>query len=75
MKLNITLDGKRFYRSTTNAWIFGICGGLADHFGWSSKFVRAAFVIGAVVVPGISTLGIIILYLAIGLLIPSADQA
>lgn len=75
MKLNITLDARRFYRSTTNAWLFGICGGLADHFGWNPTIVRAVTVIGAVAVPGISTLGIVILYVALGLLIPSADQA
>lgn len=75
MKLNITLDGQRFYRSTTNAWIFGICGGLANHFGWNANLVRAAFAIGAVAVPGISTLGIVVLYVVLGLLIPTPDQA
>lgn len=74
MKLNITLDGHRFYRSTTNAWIFGICGGLADHFGWNTTLVRAALVLGAVAVPGISTLSIIVLYIVLGLLIPTPDQ-
>lgn len=75
MKLNITLDGHRFYRSTTDAWIFGICGGLAKHFGWNPTIVRVATVIGAVAVPGITTLGVILLYIALGLLIPSEDQA
>lgn len=75
MKLNITLDGKRFYRSTTNAWIFGICGGLANHFGWNPMLVRALTVAGALMVPGVSTLGVIVLYLVLGLLIPSEDQA
>ena len=75
MKLNITLDGHRFYRSTTNAWIFGICGGLANHFGWNATLVRAALAVGAVVVPGVSTLGIALLYVVLGLLIPSEDQA
>lgn len=75
MKLNITLDGHRFYRSNTDAWIFGICGGLANHFGWNPTIVRAAVGIGAVAVPGISTLSIIVLYLVLGLLIPTPDQA
>lgn len=75
MKLNITLDGRRFYRSNTEAWIFGLCGGIAQHFGWNPMLVRAIFGIGAVAVPGISTLGIILLYLVLGLLIPTADQA
>lgn len=75
MKLNITLDGRRFYRSTNNSWLFGICGGLANHFGWNSSLVRAFTVAAAVLVPGVSTLGIIVLYIALGLLIPSDAQA
>lgn len=75
MKLNITLDGRRFYRSNTDAWIFGLCGGMAQHFGWNPTLVRALTVAAAVMVPGISTLGIVILYIALGLLIPTADQA
>ncbi len=74
MKLNITLDGRRFFRSNSDAWIFGICGGLAEHFGWNSNVVRAVFGIGAVAVPGVSTLGIVILYVILGLLIPMPDQ-
>lgn len=75
MKLNITLDGRRFYRSSTNAWVFGICGGLAKHFGWNPKFVRAAFAVGAIALPGISTILVVGLYIALGLLIPADDQA
>lgn len=75
MKLNITLDGRRFYRSTSNSWIFGISGGLANHFGWNSNYVRAFTVAAALLVPGVSTLGVIVLYIALGLLIPSDAQA
>lgn len=75
MKLNITLDGQRFYRSTTNAWFFGICGGLANHFGWNPNIVRVATAILGVAVPGVTTLGVIIAYIALGLLIPADDQA
>jgi len=75
MKLNITLDGRRFYRSSTDAWMFGICGGLARHFGWDAKLVRAATAIGAIALPGISTLAVAVLYIALGLLVPADDQA
>lgn len=75
MKLNITLHGRRFYRSTTNAWFFGLCGGLADHFGWETKWVRLALAIATVAVPGIGTLGVIAAYFALGLMIPSREQA
>lgn len=74
MKLNITLDGRRFYRSTTTRWIFGVCGGLADHFGWNPTIVRIATVVGAVALPGISTMIIVALYIALGLLVPTQDQ-
>lgn len=75
MNLNITLDGRRFYRSDSDQWIFGICGGLAEHFGWKSSWVRIATAALAVAMPGISTLGVILLYLALGLLIPGRHQA
>lgn len=75
MKLNITLDGRRFYRSSTNAWLFGICGGLAKHFGWDPKLVRALTLFGAIMVPGVSTLLVAVAYIALGLLIPADDQA
>lgn len=75
MKLNITMAGRRFYRSTSDQWIFGICGGIAQHFGWKSSYVRIATAIGAIALPGISTLLVIVLYVAAGLLIPADDQA
>lgn len=75
MKLNITLDGRRFYRSNSNQWIMGICGGLANHFGWNPSLVRALTVAFALVVPGVSTLGVIVAYIVLGLMIPSEDEA
>ncbi len=75
MKLNITLDGRRFYRSNTDAWLFGICGGLAKHFNWDAKLVRLVVAVLAVAVPGVSTLGMILGYIILGLMIPSEDQA
>ncbi len=75
MKLNITLDGRRFYRSNSDAWLFGICGGLARHFNWNPTLVRLVTVIAAVAAPGVSTIAVAALYIAMGLLIPSEDQA
>jgi phage shock protein PspC (stress-responsive transcriptional regulator) len=75
MKLNITLDGRRFYRSNSDAWLFGICGGLARHFSWNPMLVRGVVAILAIAVPGISTIGMILAYIVLGLLIPSEDQA
>lgn len=75
MKLNITLDGRRLYRSSTNAWLFGVCGGVAQHFGWNPSLVRLVTAVGAIALPGISTIAVVVLYIVLGLLIPSADQA
>jgi phage shock protein C len=75
MKLNITLDGRRFYRSNSDAWLFGICGGLAKHFNWNPMLVRAVVAFLALAVPGISTIGVLLAYIVLGLMIPSEDQA
>lgn len=75
MKLNITLDGRRFYRSNRNQWLFGICGGIAEHFGWKPSHVRLATAAIAIAIPGASTLAALVAYIALGLLIPSQDQA
>lgn len=74
MKLNITLDGRRYYRSTQGRWVFGVCGGIAQHFGWKSWMVRLGLTIAAIAVPGISTVLIVMLYIALGLLVPTDNQ-
>jgi phage shock protein C len=38
---------KKLYRSRTNRWIFGVCGGLAEFFGIDPIVVRLVFIIGA----------------------------
>ena len=32
------------YRSTQNRVLFGVCGGLAERYGWDPTLVRLAFV-------------------------------
>lgn len=75
MNLNITLDGRRFYRSNTNQWLFGVCGGLAEHFGWKPWMVRLGVAVGAIALPGVSTLAVIVAYIALGITVPTRDQA
>lgn len=36
---------KRFYLSTTDCKIAGVCGGIAEYFGVDSLLVRIAFVV------------------------------
>lgn len=69
MDLDITLGGKRLYRSNSNAWMFGVCGGIAENLHINPLVVRAVFVLlsFSVVVP--------ILYIVLGLSIPSEALA
>lgn len=43
---------KRFYRSRTDKVWLGVCGGLAERFGWEPSLVRILFVIGFFFMPG-----------------------
>lgn len=54
-------------RSRRNALIGGVCGGIAEHFGWSPTATRVAYVllsILSVAFPGI------IVYLVLWLVLP-----
>ncbi|MFQ5648865.1 MAG: PspC domain-containing protein [bacterium] len=33
-------SSRRIYRSKSNRWIAGVCGGVAEHFGWDATIVR-----------------------------------
>ncbi len=39
---------RRFYRSLLNSKLFGVCGGIAEYFGWSVKKVRIAVFISGI---------------------------
>jgi phage shock protein C len=58
------------YRSRTNRWIRGVCGGIAEKLGVPPLWVRLGFVVAAVIVPGVSLLTMIILYVLLGILLP-----
>jgi phage shock protein PspC (stress-responsive transcriptional regulator) len=68
MHLDIGLE-----RSRRNRWIRGVCGGLAHKFGIDAIWVRVGFAIAAFVVPGVSTMAVFLLYVALGLLLPESD--
>ena len=57
-------------RSTSNRWIFGVCGGIAEKFGMNALAVRLGIAVLAVVIPGISVFPVIMLYILGGLLLP-----
>lgn len=53
-----------FRLNRTNAKMMGVCGGIADFFGWDVTVVRVAWTVGTLL--GIGSL--ILVYLAIGLI-------
>lgn len=73
-KLNITLDGRQLKRSRKDKWFMGVCGGVAEHYGMSAGMVRLITAVLTLAVPGISTSFFIILYIALGLMIPEDDE-
>lgn len=57
-------------RSTKNRWVFGVCGGIAEKYGMNPLAVRVGLIILAIVIPGVSFVPTILLYIAAGLLLP-----
>jgi phage shock protein C len=58
-------------RSRRNALLGGVCGGIAEHFGWSPTATRVAYVllsILSVAFPGI------IVYIVLWLVLPQAED-
>jgi phage shock protein PspC (stress-responsive transcriptional regulator) len=42
---------RRLYRSRRHRVVAGVCGGIAEYFGWSPTLVRLAF-IASLILPG-----------------------
>jgi phage shock protein C len=58
--------GTRAFRlDRTNAKFMGVCGGIANYFGWDANLVRVAWVLGTILGFG----SLILIYLAIGLIV------
>lgn len=36
---------KRLVRSSTDRWVAGVCGGVAEYFGWDPNVVRLVYVL------------------------------
>ncbi|APT84136.1 PspC domain-containing protein [Corynebacterium aquilae] len=49
MTNNFPTPTNRLYRSSTDKYLAGVCGGIAQHFGWDPALVRIMAVLGAVV--------------------------
>jgi len=62
---------KRFYRSRTDKVWLGVCGGIAERFGWEPVLVRLLFVLSIFFMAGPLS---IFTYLIIALLTPKAPS-
>ena len=60
---------KKLLRSSRDKWIAGICGGIAEYFGWNPDVLRLVWVILTV---STAFCGVII-YLVLWLIMPKAD--
>ncbi|MCD9155274.1 PspC domain-containing protein [Aeromicrobium duanguangcaii] len=61
---------KRLTRSTTDKWLGGVCGGLAQYTGVDANLIRLITVV--LVVVGVGTT--LLVYLAAWLLMPQAQE-
>ncbi|TQM28692.1 PspC domain-containing protein [Nocardia bhagyanarayanae] len=61
----MTAPVRRLTRTSHDKWIAGVCGGIAQYFGWNAGIVRLLFVLSCLL-PGPQ----FILYLVLWLVIP-----
>src|SRR5689334_22910540 len=47
------VERPKLYRSTSDRWIAGVCGGIAEHLGISSGLVRLLMILAALAGPGV----------------------
>jgi phage shock protein C len=67
------LNNVGLYRSKRDRWVMGVCGGIAHQFGISATLTRVLTIVLAVIVPGISFIGVVLIYIALGILLPESD--
>jgi phage shock protein C len=64
----------RIKRAKRDRWILGVCGGIAHTYGWSSGAVRLATVVLAIVIPGPSLVATLLVYFALGAILPESEE-
>ncbi len=58
--------GKKLYRSGDDRMLTGLCGGIADYFGWDATLVRIAAVLLEFMTAGLLIIG----YFIISIIVP-----
>jgi phage shock protein PspC (stress-responsive transcriptional regulator) len=66
--------GMGIRRAKRDRWIYGVCGGVARHYGWNSTAVRAVVVLLAIIIPGISVVPAVLIYILLGYLLPETEE-
>ncbi len=62
------------YRSTTAKWLFGVCGGIAEHLGVKSLWVRLAVLAICILPAGIGFFPTIPIYLILAFMLPKDSE-
>ena len=60
-------------RSSRNKWIRGVCAGIAHSLGVDPVWIRLATLLLAVIVPGISFIGVAVAYVLLGIFLPESQ--
>lgn len=58
------MTARRYYRSTTDRKLFGVCGGLAEYFQVDVTLVRVAWIVLTIASVGLGLLAYLVLWLA-----------
>lgn len=61
-------------RSRNNKMISGVCSGIANQIGIGAFWVRFFFVIAAAIIPGVSLLMMLALYVLLAVILPWDDE-
>ena len=51
----------------------GVCGGIAHAYGWNSNVVRLVTAVLAIIIPGVSLLPMILIYILLGAILPETQ--
>ncbi len=63
-------EEKRLTRSKTNQLLAGVCGGIAEYYGWDPSLVRLGWAVATLFTSG----GGILLYILAAIIIPEEES-
>lgn len=61
-------------RSRRNRMLSGVCAGIAEQVGIGTFWIRLLFVTAAVIIPGVSLIAVVTLYILMALVLPWDDE-